>query len=77
MAEAKCLDAGMFTAWHTARFALNGYADKGRLAGDKTLADLLSTGRKGPKPQALQAAEAVAFFHRLKSQGFPVSITRH
>lgn len=72
----KRLDDALYTAWHTALFALNGYANKGKMAGSKSLSDLLND-----KPQdeshALQRAQGIAFFHRLKAEGVPIEITRH
>lgn len=67
-------DLAIVTAWHTARFALNGYADKGRLAGRHTLSDLLSSAQAEPRSKA---AEAIAFFHAMKQRGYQVEITRH
>lgn len=64
-------DLAIAQAWHTAIFALNGYA--GKLKG-KSLSDFL-IGQD--KPQVSKAAQAVAFFHSLKARGFPVEITRH
>lgn len=72
--ERNALNAGLFTAWHTALFALNGYANKGKLAGNKSLADIMLTGDDRPAPSN---AMAHAFFSRLKAQGFPVEITHH
>lgn len=74
-AASRQFDAAIVTAWHTARFALNGYADKGRLAGTLTLADLLSASKQSSRKT--KSAEAIAFFHSLKSRGFDVKITRH
>jgi hypothetical protein len=64
-------DLAITQAWHTAIFALNGYA--GKLKG-KTLANFLSGGERVRKQS--NAAHAVAFFHRMKSAGMPVSISR-
>jgi len=76
--EKKAFNVAMVTAWHTARFALNGYADKGKLAGTKTLADLLLTDDADePMRREVSHARAIAFFQRLKAEGFPVEITRH
>lgn len=68
------VDLALVTAWHTARFALNGWADKGRLAGSKKLSDLLSD--QGSEPEQSNAAQAIHFFHSLKARGVPVEITR-
>lgn len=57
-------------AWHTAIFALNGYA--GKLKG-KSLSDY-QVGKERPKQSS--TARAIAFFHAMKSAGFPVTITR-
>lgn len=75
LAARKQLDTALFAAWHTALFALNGWADKGKLAGGKSLADLMD---HSPKPQgaALKHAQAIAFFHRLRAKGMSVKITR-
>ncbi len=64
------LDVSMFTAWHTAVFALNGYA--GKL---KPLSEFV--GRDERPPQEIQHARAIAFFHRLQAQGVDVKITRN
>jgi hypothetical protein len=72
-AELKRYDLAIVTAWHTARFVLNGYADKGKLAGNKSLADLLSHGRNEPENTA---AQAVSFFRNMQAAGFPVEIKR-
>jgi hypothetical protein len=64
------LDLGIYTAWHTAVFALGMYG--GKLKG-KTLSDFLSS--DGP-PRRSKSAEAIAFFHTLKARGVPVEITR-
>lgn len=65
-------DLCMVTAWHTAIFALNGYA--GKLKG-KSLADYLGDKPKTDSP-ALQRARGIAFFQRLKAEGVPVEISR-
>lgn len=65
------LNVALYTAWHTAVFALARYS--GKL---KPLSDYLSTDEQ-PKGEALQHAKAIAFFHRLKARGIPVEITRH
>jgi hypothetical protein len=59
----------MTQAWNTAMFALNGYGGKLK---DKTLSDYLI----GEKPRQPKAAQALAFFHRLKAAGLPVEIKR-
>lgn len=66
-------DLSIITSWHTARFALNGYANKGKLAGNKTLSDLLSGQESNPHNDAVQA---VAFFHSMKAAGMDVQIER-
>ena len=68
-------DLAMVTAWHTARFALNGYANKGRLAGSKTLSDFLVSENR-EKPRRSKFADAHAFFSRLKARGVPIE-TKH
>lgn len=71
--DRKELNVALFTAWHTARFALNGYGNKGKLAGSKSLSDIMLKDDEPPSNHA----RAIAFFHGLKAQGFPVTITRH
>lgn len=71
--EQRRLDMATYTAWHTAVFALNGYA--GKLKG-KSLSDYLS----GAKPEAsekLDNAKLIAGFHSLAARGFDVQITRN
>jgi hypothetical protein len=63
-------DLAVFVSWHTAVFALNGYAGKLK---DKRLSDFLSS--RDPQPQS-NAAQAVSFFHRMKAAGLPVTIER-
>lgn len=63
-------DANIALAWHTAVFALNGYA--GKLKG-KSLGDYLST---APRKEPDNTAKAIAFFHSMRSAGFDVKITR-
>jgi hypothetical protein len=63
-------DLAITQAWHTAIFALNGYA--GQLKG-KNLSSYLSSGSVERKSDA---AAAVAFFHALKVRGMPVEIKR-
>jgi hypothetical protein len=75
--EKKAFNVALVTAWHTARFALNGFGDKGRLAGTKTLADMLLGDDDDEPRRELNHAKAIAFFQRLKAEGFPVEITRH
>lgn len=72
--ETKQYNLALFTAWHAARFALNGYANKGKLAGSKSLADIMFKDNEQPSSNY---AQALAFFHGLKARGFPVNITRH
>jgi hypothetical protein len=72
LAERKRLDLAIVTAWHTAMFGLNGYG--GKLKGKK-LSDFLISGNED-QPVS-KHAQAIAFFHRLKSRGVPVEITRH
>lgn len=64
------LDLAVFTAWHTAVFALTGYG--GKL---KRLPDYLSRDEADNKV-ALKHAQGIAFFHRLQARGVPVKITR-
>lgn len=67
LAAKRQFDLATFTAWHTAVFALSGYAGK--------LKDLSAyLVREPAKPNN---AQAIAFFHNLKAQGVPVEITRH
>lgn len=73
--ETKQFNVALFAAWHTARFALNGYANKGKLAGSKSLADLMLTDDEAAPVE--NHAQAIAFFHGLKQRGFDVEITRH
>ena len=71
LAEKKRFDLAIVTAWHTAVFALNGYA--GKLKG-KSLSDFLID---RPERQAgASHAQTIAFFHRLKAKGIPIDITR-
>ena len=69
------VDLCIITAWHTARFALNGWGDKGRLAGGKNLSDLLSD--QGEAPPRSNEAQAIHFFQSLAARGVPIKITRH
>lgn len=63
-------DQAIFTAWHTAVFAIGMYG--GKLKG-KTLSDFLSS----DEPQgSTKHAEAIAYFHKLKARGVPVDISR-
>lgn len=64
------VDLAIVTAWHTAVFALHGYA--GKLKGKK-LSDFLGSDSQ----RATKNAQAIAFFHRMKARGVPVTITRH
>lgn len=63
------LDVELFTAWHTAVFALNGYG--GKL---KPLSEYLNREPDGP---ALSNAKLIAGFHSLKARGFDVQISRN
>jgi hypothetical protein len=67
--EERAHNLAMTQAWNTAMIALNGYAGKLK---NKTVADYLI----GEKPQQSKAAQALAFFHRLKAAGLPVEIKR-
>ena len=71
--QSQALDLATFTAWHTAMFALSGYA--GKLKG-KSLSDFLTTASQH-RPHALQNAQAIAWAHRMKAKGFDVQITRN
>jgi hypothetical protein len=62
-------DHAIAQAWHTAMFGLQGYS--GKLKG-KRLSDFLA---QKPEPKS-GAAQAIAFFHKIKARGIPVSITR-
>lgn len=64
------LDLATYTAWHTAVFALSGYA--GKL---KQLPDYLSTDEQHDAAP-LQHAKGIAFFHTLKAKGFDVKIEK-
>lgn len=68
------LDIALFTAWHTAIFALNGYS--GKLKG-KSLSDFIGDGSKPVSSRALRNARLIAGFHRLQAQGIPVKITKN
>lgn len=74
LAAKQRLDLATFTAWHTAIFALNGYA--GKLKG-KSLTDFIGDATPKPDSAALKRAHAIAYFHRLQAKGVPVDITRH
>lgn len=63
------LDTALFTAWHTAVFALNGYG--GKL---KPLAQYLHL---EPDAPAIKNAKLIAGFHSLKKRGFDVQISRN
>jgi hypothetical protein len=70
LAKKQDMDLAMFTAWHTAVFALNGYG--GKLKGKK-LSDYLTQ-----KPEHNPShSKAIAFFHSLQARGVPVKITRN
>lgn len=64
-------DQAIFTAWHTAVFAIGMYG--GKLKG-KTLSDFLSSDE--PQVSTTKHAEAIAYFHKIKARGAPVEITR-
>lgn len=66
------LDLATFTAWHTAVFALNGFA--GKLKGK--LSDYLG-GNREPEPEKMRNAKLIAGFQSLRARGFAVEITRH
>jgi hypothetical protein len=59
-------EMALFTAWHTAVFALTGYG--GKL---KSFTEYLDRPERSTKH-----AEAIAFFHSLKARGVPVDISR-
>lgn len=71
------LDLAMVNAWHTAIFALLGYAGKLR---DKKLSDFLSS-RKEPEEEdfRLHNAKLLHGFQSLKARGLPIdiSVTKH
>lgn len=67
------VDLAIVGAWHTAIFALTGYA--GKLNGKK-LSDFLS-GAEPVNEQKSQNAKAIAFFLGAKARGFDVEVTRH
>lgn len=71
-------DLAVITSWHTARFALNGYADKGRLAGNQKLSDLLSSAKTPSEADVNEHmnAKIIHFFQQLKARGASVEITR-
>jgi hypothetical protein len=65
-AAKRASEMALFTAWHTAVFALSGYG--GKL---KSLSEYLD------RPQlSTKHAEAIAFFHSLKARGIPIDISR-
>jgi hypothetical protein len=69
MAAKRQYDLMVSQAWHTAVFGLNGYAGK--------LNSLPSyLGRSAEIGHRSRAADAIAFFHRMKAQGLPVKISR-
>lgn len=70
LAAKRQFDLGIYVAWHTAVFALNGY--QGKLRGLSTY-----TSREEPDSAALNDARAIAFFRNLKAGGVPIEITRH
>lgn len=65
-------DLAISQAWHTAIFALNGYAGKLK---NKSLSDYLISKDKA-QPKRSTVADAVAYFHSMKAAGLPVTITR-
>lgn len=65
-------DIAISQAWHTAIFALNGYA--GKLKG-KSLSDYL-IGKGKVQTKRSTVADAIAYFHSMKAAGLPVTITR-
>lgn len=71
LAATRAADLAIVTAWHTAVFALNGYAGKLK---NKSLSDFLSSDFE--KPQKSDAASAAAFFHGLKLKGYDVKTER-
>jgi hypothetical protein len=70
-------DLALVTSWHTARFGLNGYFDKGKLAGDNTLSDLLTTAPEPEDKQRLENAKLIHGFNSLVARGVPIEVTRH
>lgn len=59
-------EVALFTAWHTAVFALTGYSGK-----------LKSFDEYLGKPAPLKDhKEAIFFFHQLKAKGYDVEISR-
>lgn len=67
--EKRRLDRAFWQAWHAGIFAQMG--EKGlKQAFKERFADETTTATNNH-------AQAIAFFHRLKAQGVPVSITRH
>lgn len=75
LAANRQIDMAIVTAWHTACFALAGYAGKLK---DKRLSDFL-TGKSDTSAaddQRMQNARAIHFFQSLKARGVDVEITR-
>lgn len=70
LAAKRAYDLAISQAWHTAIFALNGYA--GKLKG-KSLSDYLS---ERTAPRRSKFADASAFFGRLKAAGVRVDVSR-
>jgi hypothetical protein len=68
--EQRALNREIVGAWHTAVFVLGMYS--GKLKGKK-LSDFLSG---QPEQQTARPIDAVAFFHRMKSAGFPIEIKK-
>jgi hypothetical protein len=76
-AASRQVDFGIATAWHTAIFALSGYAGKLR---DKKLSDYLTSTNEAERApaddQRMQNARGIHFFRSLKERGVPVDIER-
>ena len=70
-AEKKRFDLAFWGAWHTEAFArMEGRHFKRALADHFDRPELVTS-------DAVKNAQGIAFFHRLKARGVPVSITRH
>lgn len=65
------LDLATYTAWHTAVFALSGYAGKLKQLPEYLVPDEPETA------VPLQHAKGIAFFHALKAKGFDVKIEKN
>jgi hypothetical protein len=61
-------DLDISHAWHSAKF--NGLAQVGKLRGLKSYLGKAASGVRST------AASALAFFHKMKAAGLPVTITR-